>query len=163
MANSPNVVHQEEMRWTENSRGSGFGFKRKLLGQAAGSVQLGCSLFEVAPGKSAWPFHYHWANEEAIYILDGAGTLRLGDEKIEVRAGDYIAMPAGPAHPHRLINTSSAPLRYLCFSTVIDTEVCVYPDSKKVAVGIGPSGKKVFGAIYRRGTEVDYYDGEPDA
>jgi uncharacterized cupin superfamily protein len=80
-----------------------------------------------------------------------------------VRAGDYIAMPAGPAHPHRLINTSSAPLRYLCFSTSIDTEVCVYPDSKKVAVGIGPTGKKVFGAIYRRGTEVDYYEGEPDA
>ncbi|HUY26314.1 MAG TPA: cupin domain-containing protein [Candidatus Binataceae bacterium] len=163
MSNSPNVVHQDEMPWTENSRGSGFAFKRKLLGQAAGGLNLGCSLFEVSPGKSAWPFHYHWANEEAIYVLGGIGTLRLGDEKIEVRAGDYIAMPRGPTHPHRLINTSNAPLRYLCFSTMIETEVCVYPDSKKVGVGIGPAGKKAFAAVYRRGTDIDYYDGEPDA
>jgi uncharacterized cupin superfamily protein len=163
MANSPNVVHQGEMQWIESSRGSGFAFKRKLLGQAASGEKLGCSLYEIAPGASAWPFHYHWANEEAIYVLEGAGTLRLGDQKIEVSAGDYIAIPAGPANPHRLINTSDAPIRYLCFSTQIDPDVVVYPDSNKVAVGVGPAGRKVFGAVYRRGTEVEYYDGEPDA
>ena len=149
MANLPNVVHLEEMKWIESSRGDGFAFKRKLLGKAAGGVQLGCSLMEVPPGKSAWPFHYHWVNEEAIYILDGAGILRFGDHRIDVRAGDYIAMPAGPSCPHRLINTSSAPMRYLCISTMLETEVCVYPDSKKVAAGVGPAGSKVFSAVYR--------------
>jgi uncharacterized cupin superfamily protein len=50
---------------------------------------------EVSPGRTAWPYHYHTANEEAIYILHGAGTLRVGNVRSTVTAGDYIALPAG--------------------------------------------------------------------
>lgn len=54
--------------------------RRKQLGNAAGGEQLGCSLYEMPPGQESWPYHYHTANEEAMYVLAGRGTLRLAGE-----------------------------------------------------------------------------------
>ena len=94
--------------------------------------------------------------------------LRLGDERVPVRAGSFIAMPPGPAHAHRLYNSSSAPLRYLCVSTMITPEVVVYPDSDKVGlmVGSAPGGdpaRRTLAGVYKQDSGVGYYDGEPDA
>jgi uncharacterized cupin superfamily protein len=88
-------------------------------------------------------------------------TLRLGDREIAVRAGDYIALPVGPGHAHQLINTSGAPIHYLCMSTLQTPEVAVYPDSHKIgfstALG-GPAGGSF--EVQRLGTSLPYYDGE---
>jgi uncharacterized cupin superfamily protein len=35
----------------------------------------------VPPGRRAWPYHYHLENEEAIYVLEGLGTLRIDEEE----------------------------------------------------------------------------------
>jgi uncharacterized cupin superfamily protein len=162
-----NVVHEDALEWTDAAQGK-FRCRRKMLAAAAGARMLGASMFEVPPGASAWPYHFHCANEEAIYVLEGAGTLRLGDAKIALRQGHFVALPAGRAHAHRLDNTSEAPLRYLCVSTMIDPEVAILPDSDKVYVMVGapPGGdksKRTFAGIFRRETEVGYFDGEPDA
>jgi len=159
------IVHENEIDWMELAHGERIGFKRKLLGQATGAEKLGCSLFEVAPGKRAWPFHYHLANEEAVYILEGSGTLRLGAEEFPVHLGHFIAFPAGTNTAHQLINTGSVPLRYICFSTMIGPEVCGYPDSQKFALlaGRAPAGSGRLSAMrkcFREASEVDYYDGE---
>ena len=157
-----NLAHADEIPWSELTRGK-FRFKRKLLGEKTGATKLGCSLYEVPSGASAWPAHFHYANEEAIYVIAGAGTLRLGEREVTLRAGDFVTFLPGPAHSHRLINTSDAPLTYLCFSTMIEPEVCIYPDSKKTAVGVGPRGKRVFAASFRLSSGVDYYQDESDA
>ena len=159
------VVHENDLEWVELAYGERIAFKRKLLGQAAGAEKLGCSLFEVAPGKRAWPFHYHFANEEALYILSGSGTLRLGGEEIAVRAGHFVNFRAGADHAHQLINTGAEPLRYICFSTVIGPEVCGYPDSGKLGIiaGRAPAGSGRASAMrkcFRESSEVDYYEGE---
>lgn len=39
---------------------------------------IGTSLYKLLPGNKAFPFHCHYGNEEAIFILSGNGTLRLG-------------------------------------------------------------------------------------
>jgi uncharacterized cupin superfamily protein len=150
----------------ESAHEEKFASKRKQLGAPAGGRMLGCSLLRLEPGKTAYPAHIHYGNEEAVYVLEGKGSMRLGDEKIPVQAGDYIAMPvAGPAH--QLINDSDAALEYLCISTMIHPEVVYYSDSDKVGMmaGSAPGGdsaKRLLGgfAIYRKGTEVGYYDGE---
>jgi len=165
MSSHKAVVHENEVDWMELSHGERFAFRRKLLGQAAGSEKLGCSLFEIAPGKRAFPFHYHFANEEALYILAGAGTLRVGAEEVAVTQGDFVNFRVGPENPHQLINTGSVPLRYTCFSTMIGPEVCGYPDSDKVAVlaGRAPGGSGKVSAMrkcFPANSEVDYYDGE---
>ena len=84
MVDHPNVVGDQDVEWNEQYHGEKFGYRRKSLGSAAGCEKLGCSLYEVPPGRRAWPYHYHLANEEAIYVLEGSGTLRIGGEEILV-------------------------------------------------------------------------------
>jgi uncharacterized cupin superfamily protein len=159
------IVHQRDLEWIDLSHGNRIGYRRKLLGQTAGAEKLGCSIFEVAPGKRAFPFHYHFANEEALYILEGAGTLRLGAEEFPIATGDFVSFKVGADHAHQLINNGTGPLRYLCFSTMIGPEVAVYPDSGKLAIlaGRAPGGSGRVSAMrkcFRESSEVDYYDGE---
>ena len=159
------IVHENEVEWMELAHGERIGFRRKLLGQASGAEKLGCSMFEVAPGKRAFPFHYHFANEEALYILSGSGTLRFGAEEIAVRAGHFMSFRNGAENAHQLINTGSTPLRYICFSTMIGPEVCGYPDSGKVGIlaGRAPAGSGRVSAMrkcFKESSEVDYYEGE---
>lgn len=159
------IIHQDEVNWIELSHGERIAFKRKMLGQATGAEKLGCSLFEVAPGKRAWPFHFHFANEEALYILEGSGTLRLGSEEFAIGPGHFATFRAGSDSPHQLINTGTHPLRYICFSTMNSPEVAVYPDSHKIGIiggrapGAAP-GVNALRKVFREGDAVDYYDGE---
>ena|ERR1700677_1925049 len=162
------VIHEDELPWIDTVQSASFRSRRKKLSTAAGTRMLGASIYELPPGASAFPYHYHCANEELLYILEGEGTLRLGDEKVSVRAGSFIAMPPGHAHAHRLHNSSSALLRYLCVSTMITPEVCVYPDSHKVGVMVGsaPGGdpaQRTLAGLYKLNSGVSYYEDEPDA
>ncbi|SEU36571.1 cupin domain-containing protein [Stigmatella erecta] len=77
---------------------------------------------------------YHLANEEAIYVLAGQGSLRLGEETLPLKAGDYVALPAGPGTAHQLFNEGPEPLRYLALSTMQAPDIVMYPDSRKVGV-----------------------------
>lgn len=134
----------------------GFSFVRKRLGADAGGKHIGASWFEIQPGKKAFPFHYHLANEEAVFVLEGEGVLRNGDEELQLRAGDYLAFPPGPPG-HQIVNRGTVPLRYLALSTMIEPEVAVYPDSKKVGVLSRSQG---LATVHRQGDAVDYYEGE---
>ena len=119
---------------------------------------------ELPPGKTAWPFHYHCGNEEAIYVLSGEATLRLGAERVVVRAGDYVALPAGAEHAHQMTNTGADSCTYLVMSTMRDPDVIVYPDSDKVgaiAGAAGPKGARELAAWFPRGAAVDYWEREP--
>jgi uncharacterized cupin superfamily protein len=157
----PNVVNTSELKAGGFSRGTRFAMSNYVLGQATGARGIGCSLYEVPPGKTAFPNHYHCANEESIYVLEGTGTLRIGADEVAVGAGDYATFPTGPAHAHLLINTGCTPLRYLCFSTLIPTEVVGYPDSGKIgAMSFSESGTPQVRRMFRENSHVDYYDGE---
>jgi uncharacterized cupin superfamily protein len=159
------IVNEERLAWEETSRGSRFGWRRRALGAAAGGKKLGCSLYELKPGRRSFPYHYHSANEEAIYVLEGSGTMRLAGREVPIARGDYVPLHAGAEGAHQVINTSDATLRYLCVSTMIEPEVNVYPDSGKVLAmaGSAPGGSKeartVFG-IFPESSKVDYWQGE---
>ena len=133
-----------------------FVFKRKRLAAAVGAKGLGVSWFEIPPGKKAFPFHYHLANDEAVFVLEGEGVLRSGEKEVPLRAGDYVAFPPGPPG-HQVVNRSQAPLRYLAMSTMREPEVAVYPDSKKI--GLLARGHGMM-SVHRQDDAVDYYEGE---
>jgi uncharacterized cupin superfamily protein len=165
MVDGPNVVGDGDLEWEEQSHGEKFGYRRKQLGSAAGGEKLGCSLYEVPPGRRAFPYHYHLANEEAIYVLEGSGTLRIGEEEIRVSKGDYVVLPRRAEAAHQLVNSSESVLRYLCFSTMVEPDVMVYPDSGKIGIfgGAAPGGpkeKRTFSKFLRGDAEVGYYEGE---
>ena len=159
----PNVINPDELQPMEVKRGK---FQRRAwrFGPAAANAQLGATLTELPPGGISYPFHYHCANEEAIYVVSGSGTARIGDARVPVRAGDWIAHPVGPAHAHQMINDGAVPLVYLAISTAHKAEVVGYPDSKKVAAMAGESWEKPWiRQIVRAGESLDYWDGEPNA
>jgi len=142
--------------------GTVFGGLRQRIGASVGAKKLGYGVFTIPPGKTAFPSHVHGVNEEMIHILEGRGVLRFGNDRIPVDAGTFIACPAGRELPHQLVNDSTEDLRYLVVSTMTYPEIVDYPDSRKIGVYSGPStsGEKPFRALYARGTEVPYFQGE---
>ncbi len=163
--NHRNVVNENDLEWGEQSRGESFSHRRKALGAAAHGEKLGCSLYEIPPGRKAWPYHYHCANEEAIYVLEGSGTLRVGEREVAISQGDYVALPVGEAYAHQVSNTSGKSLRYLCLSTMVEPDILVYPDSGKVGLfaGSAPGGPKERRYLHKyleEDAEVGYFDGE---
>ncbi len=148
----------------ELKHGDRFEAKLASVGPLIGAKKLGYNLTVVAPGKRAFPFHNHHANEEMFMILGGEGTLRFGSEEHPVRTGDIIACPpGGPEVAHQLINTGSDELRYLAVSTLIDTDVYQYPDSGKFGASGGRDGAlrdAKFHGFYDESAKLDYWHGE---
>ena len=92
--------------------------------------------------------------EEHIVALEGEATLRLGEERFTLRAGDYVGFPAGQRVGHCLINESDKPFRFIMIGDRAPNEVCVYPDSGKIMIyNLGR-------LILREGESLDYWDGE---
>ena len=74
-------------------------------------------------------------------------------------------MPARAEAAHQIVNDSEVVLRYLCFSTMVEPDVMVYPDSGKVGIfgGAAPGGpkeKRTFSKFLREEAEVGYYEGQ---
>ena len=166
------VVNENDIEWARPETHKMFGAARKRLGGEVGAEKIGCTLFEVEPGKRAFPMHAHSMNEEAVYVLAGTGTLRIGtgdaEQQVPIRAGDFMAFPASLRLAHQIVNTSEEILRYLCISTQSLPEVLVYPDSKKVGLMVQaeaglPDWPELRGRSFKLLRDEDslgYYDGE---
>ncbi len=140
--------------------------RRRLSAHSLGR-QLGCSHHELPKGARSWPRHYHASNEEALYILEGVGTIEIRSEKLSLSAGDYVALPAGPEHVHQIFNNGEQPLKYLCFSTMHATDLVVYPDSNKIGIfaGSAPGGAKeerFIQGFFQLGRPLSYFQCEPE-
>jgi mannose-6-phosphate isomerase-like protein (cupin superfamily) len=85
---------------------------RELLAHRNSSIR-NQSLAEarLPPGAATTP-HYHPLTEEIYYILEGAGEMRIEDERRPVGPGDAIAIRPGQAHT--IVNTSRETLKFLC-------------------------------------------------
>lgn len=114
-------------------------------------------FYEIMPGKSAYPKHYHSYNTECFYIINGEGVVETGDSKIKVKSGDVIVFPCGEAGIHKLINMSGTDkLLYIDFDTTNSPDIVHYPDSGK----IGIIEHNISTTFFRKKDNVDYYDGE---
>lgn len=131
------------------------------LARGTAARKLGASFDILEPGKRACPYHFHHAQEEMFVVLEGAGTLRVADEMIPVKAGDVMFIPAGPDYAHQIVNTSAAQLKYLSVSTMEAPEICEYPDSDKFLAKGSVESAGVLGVIGRRKSSLDYWEGEP--
>lgn len=164
MARAP-VVNIDQLEFHEQHHGERFAARIASAARAVGARKLGYRLVIVPPGKRAWPYHAHHANEEMFFILEGEGTLRHAGEEYPVRTGDFIAAVADLGQPHQLINSGAAELKYLAVSTMEQPDVFVYPDSDKFGVfaGSAPGGRREersFAFFGRTRDQRDYWDGE---
>jgi len=135
---------------------AGFEYFRRKFVPFGGASNTLVSVYEIPPGKAAYPYHFHYKNEETFYILSGEGMLRTPEGERKVKAGELLFFPAGPEGAHILTNTSeSDTLCYIDFDVVHDIDVAVYPDSDKIGIW----GKGI-NRLYPREANVDYYEGE---
>lgn len=146
----------EELPVSHKCEHDGYEYFRRKFIPFGGAANTLVSIYEIPPGKSAYPYHYHHKNEETFYILHGEGILRTSDGERRVTAGDLLFFPTGPEGAHKLTNASETEnLVYIDFDVVHDIDVTIYPDSDKIGIW----GKGI-NKTYPQGSAVDYYDGE---
>ncbi|WP_424019500.1 cupin domain-containing protein [Halorientalis pallida] len=158
-------INESDLDWKTYDNGDAT-FHRKELGAAVEADDLGCSLYEMPPGTRAWPYHYHTANEEAIYVLAGEGLLRAEDGEHDLQAGDFVTLPADESGGHRVVNDGDDTLRYLMVSTMNEPDVTIYPEMEKFGVYVGspPGGRdeRTFEGYYPTDDEVAYWPDDED-
>jgi uncharacterized cupin superfamily protein len=124
---------------------------RRDLGRAVGSRSAGLAQIAVAPGKLSCPPHCHSAEEELFVVLEGEGSLLLGDEEYGLKQGHVVARPPGTGVAHAFRGAGSG-LTLLAYGTRRTSDLCYYPRSRKISFrGLG-----VIGRI----SPVDYWEGE---
>lgn len=162
------IIHLDELEFTRDMRhGDKFEAKLAPVSPRVGARKLGYNVTTVPPGKRAFPFHNHHANEEMFFVLEGEGMLRFGAGEYPVRKGHFICCPCGgPDVAHQLVNTGSTELRYVAVSTMLDTDIFQYPDSGKFgAVGGRQAGRPLSEATFTgkfvlESADVEYWHGE---
>ncbi|MFQ5766400.1 MAG: cupin domain-containing protein [Acidobacteriota bacterium] len=159
------ILNIDEAPYQEWSHGERYRARISWIGQQLDSRKLGFNVASVPPGKCVFPFHAHRGHEELFFILEGEGSIRIGEKVHSIRQGDFISLPPGRASAHQIINDSKAALRYLAVSTMESPEVVEYPESGKLGVFAGkPPGKAPsddsLRHFARTGDGVGYWDGE---
>lgn len=107
---------------------SGGGGRSKRLPH---SDRLGATVYELDPGNFV-VFHFHHAWDELLIVLRGRPTLRTGEGERQLKQGEVVHFPVGPAGAHGLMNHSDEPVRYVMASTLGSPEVAEYPELKKI-------------------------------
>jgi quercetin dioxygenase-like cupin family protein len=78
------------------THGGGTSTELKLAGEQSGG-DWAVVEWHLRAGDEP-PIHIHTREDEALYVLEGAITAYVGDEKIEVEAGSYAALPKNVPH-----------------------------------------------------------------
>lgn len=155
------VVNVFEDKWEPGFDRDGYVSRRRPLGKALGAERMGATVYEVAPGERTTPYHFQYAEEEWLLVLDGEPSLRRPEGIQNLRRGDIVAFPRGPDGAHEIRNETSLPVRILMISTREDVEVAVFPDSGKTFASANRlrPGESVR-LMNRAEANLDYFDGE---
>jgi|SRR5215472_9730274 len=104
------------------------GRSRKRLGDAVGLDQFGVNLTRLEPGSQSAQRHWHAAEDEFVYVLEGEVVLCEDEGETVLRPGDAAGFKAGVANGHCLINRSARDAVYLEIGTRAARERAEYPD-----------------------------------
>lgn len=90
--------------YPERFRAPFAGRTRKALGDAGGLTQFGVNLCRLEPGAMSALRHWHEAEDELVYVLEGEVVLVEDAGETVLRPGDAAAFRAGVADGHHLVN-----------------------------------------------------------
>ncbi len=157
-------INIQEIAWEEQRSPSGkyhsflrnvslaLGGKRDV-GTWGGGHPFDLQVRRVPPGAAVCPLHAHTVQFELFVVIAGEATVRVGDARYRVGAGEVFAQAPGTAH--QMINEGA--VDYIYHVIADNPRACstYYPDSNKWAL---KPQRKLF-----RMHEVDYFDGEDPA
>ena len=103
--------------------------KRLRLGDAAGLTQFGVNLLRLPPGVWSSQRHWHSAEDEFVYVLEGEVVLVSDAGEEVLRAGDCAGFKAGEPDGHQLQNrTGEEAVLLEIGSRNPDRDAVDYPD-----------------------------------
>jgi len=101
---------------------------RQALGDAAGLTQFGVNLLRLVPGAWSSQRHWHTAEDELVWVLEGEVVLVTDSGEEVLRAGDGAGFKAGVADGHHLQNRSDRPALILEIGSRRPEDAGDYPD-----------------------------------
>lgn len=147
-------VNHADAQWRAwNSGPETYGCEAFEVGDVIGAERLGYRLVRIPAGNAAAPLHWHTAEEELFVVLAGRAMLVTQAGRTPLRTGDFIAFPTRAHGAHKIVNDTHEPCEILMIANVDSSDVCIYPDSKKLLV-------ESTGVIVRDRPVLDYWDGE---
>lgn len=108
------------------------GKSRRALGDPHGLTKFGVNLTEMEPGAVSALRHWHSAEDEFIYIIDGTPTLVTDDGEEILQPGMCACFPANSGDAHRLENHSDTVVRFIEVGNRSQSEEVHYPDDDMV-------------------------------
>ena len=127
---------------------TGEGRHKHALGNALGLQNIGVNLTRLEPCAWSALRHWHIAQDEFIYVLEGEVTLITDEGEQVLEPGMAAAFPANVANGHHLVNRSAAPARILEVGDRLPGDSALYPDDDIAA----RSGLKGWVFDHRDGT-----------
>ena len=103
--------------------------RRWRLGDAAGLDQFGVNLLHLPGGAWSSQRHWHSAEDEFVWVVEGEVVLVEEDGETVLVAGDCAGFKAGVANGHKIENRSDREAVLLEVGSRRPTEdACDYPD-----------------------------------
>jgi len=98
------VIHTGELKDDALGQPNAGGLRSKMFVSADGAT--------ISVQNGMVPKHMHPNTNEMQYILEGTGTIWLGDKQVTVKPGDLVVIPKGTPH-----GGTSAPLKAIAIKT----------------------------------------------
>ena len=112
---TPYILHNEE---GQSLKSLGALVLVKATSEQTGGV---FNLLEIfCPPGYATPLHIHYAEDVAVYVLEGALTFFWGSEQKAALTGSYFYQPRGIPHGFRVAGRTPARMLYLTFPAGLD-------------------------------------------
>lgn len=103
--------------------------RRWRLGDAAGLDQFGVNLLRLPAGAWSSQRHWHSAEDEFVWVVEGEVVLVEEDGETVLKAGDCAGFKAGVANGHKIENRSDRDAVLLEVGSRRPAEdACDYPD-----------------------------------
>ncbi len=120
--------------YPEEFRAAVVGRSRQRVGQAAGLKNFGVNLTTLLPGAQSAIRHWHSAQDEFIYVVQGEVVLVTDEGEQTLMPGDMAGFACGEPNGHHLVNRSTAPAIYLEIGDKSAPDRAEYPDEDLVCV-----------------------------
>ena len=128
--------------YPEQFRAAVAGRAKRRLGDALGLTIFGVNLTTIAPGAQSALRHWHSAQDEFVYVLEGELVLVTDEGEQVLKPGMCAGFPAGKANGHHLVNRGSRDAVYLEVGDRTKNDAVVYPDNNLAAQPTSDGGRR---------------------
>jgi uncharacterized cupin superfamily protein len=94
---------------------------------------LGAAVWELDPGASSGPYHFHHGTLELLIVLRGRPTLRTPAGERELDEGAVVPFAQGAQGAHQVSTRSDGVVRFLMIGSHTSPDIVEYVDSKRIA------------------------------